>query len=441
MDNQGRGHSDTYAGLTAQGEITRNGAGFGPGPERPIIVSRAMAIAAAACASLLFVASGPAVADEVQVSTTWMQDFEFDHDHAALQFVDQQNNLWVGKVNTTTGAFMPASGEGVLVDTNAALASDFGNGPEYVEDTAGYSIVYNKYQPGTVAADQSANTAFLAKASPTSFGGWQITYLPNSAGMVDEEGNLNPSQANPYVVAEDGIDSGHPAVRIEGINSTTPYQVPNSYNVVGSYRFVTGMNAMIYSEPVSGSTSSNRQVFMYYPATNTTTQLTTDSGDKEFVQMYLAPEFNAYVLSAQVNNTTLRLYRQMTVGSSAWTAFQTIAVPSGAPAYIYKPTPFVYNNKSYFFMERLGESNPEDFTYPTQIWVASLDGTINQQVSNPSLSEVRNDPKWYATAQGVFIYYNVYTVASLGVGTQSLGVWRSNSTIPLANASKAGSKN
>jgi hypothetical protein len=131
----------------------------------------------------------------------------------------------------------------------------------------------------------------------------------------------------------------------------------------------------------------------------------------------------------------------MTVGSSAWTAFQTIAVPSGAPAYIYKPTPFVYNNKSYFFMERLGESNPEDFTYPTQIWVASLDGTINQQVSNPSLSEVRNDPKWYATAQGVFIYYNVYTVASLGVGTQSLGVWRSNSTIPLANASKAGSKN
>jgi hypothetical protein len=386
----------------------------------------------ASAAAALFCIAGAAFADEVGVSATKMQDFEFERTDGLLQFVDQDNNLWVGGIDPTTGDFVPSSGEATLVDTNAALALTFGNGPEWVQDKSGYSLVYNKYQPGTTEANQSASTAFLAKATMTSPTVWTVSDLPNTVGLVDEEGNINPTQSDPFVVAANGLTSGYPPLSVEGINASTVYQVTNTYNTIGSYRFVTGMNALLYSEPDDGTNEGTRQVYLFDVATNTTTQITTDSDNKEFVMMYQAPEYNnAYVLCAQINNQSIRLYMQ-TPGSTAWTPFQNITPPSGAPPYNYKPTPFVYNNKSYFFMERLASTNPKDFTYPTQIWVASLDGTINRQVSNPALSEVEDDPKWYATTQGVFIYYNVYTVATPQTPFIAQGTWRSNSTVPVA---------
>jgi hypothetical protein len=440
LDNQRRGVLGQCASSTQGCAMNGSGAGFGVGPDRRQIASRAL-VAASALAALLLVANGSAFADEVQVSTTKMEDFEFDRTDALLQFVDVNNNLWVGSVDTTTGDFVPSSGEGILVDTNAAKATTFGNGPEWVESSSGYSIVYNKYQPGT-AGTQAATNAFLALASLTGNGSWQVSNLPNTQGLVDEEGNINPTQSDPPVIAANGIASGNPPLSMEGIDDAEPVTVPNTNFSIGTYRFVNGMNALVYSEPVSGSTISNRQVFMYDLDTGTTTQLTTDAGNKEFVIMYQAPEFdNAYVLCVQVNDTSTQLYRQMTPGSSAWTAFQTITTPPGAPNFNYKPTPFVYNNKSYIFMERSTVANPENFSVPNQIWVASMDGTINQQVSDPTLSEVRDDPKWYATAQGVFIYYNVYTPATSTTPTIPQGVWRSNSTIPLAAANKSGGGN
>ncbi len=428
MFKQWSGMSAQKSGKGVARPRRRSGAGFGAGLAGLLIFFQA---SAAVAASLLFVA-GSAFADEVQVSNTTMQDFEFDRTDGLLQFVDQNYNLWVGGIDPTTGNFVPASGEATLVDTNAALALTFGNGPEWVQDSSGYSIVYDKFQPGTTPANQSASTAFLAKATMISPAVWTVSALPDTDGLIVEEGNINPTQSDPAVVAANGIAPGNPPLDIEGINASMVHEVTNTYNTVGSYRLVTGMNALVYSEPASGSVNSTRQVFLYDITNNTTTQLTTDAGDKEFVMMFQAPEYNnAYILSAQVDNQSIRLYMQ-TPGSTAWTPFQNILAPKGAPIYNYKPTPFVYNNKTYFYMVRLDFTNPEDFSYPTQVWVASLDGTINKQVSNPALSEVEEDPKWYATTQGVFIYYNVYTVAGGGLPAISQGTWRSNSTVPVA---------
>ena len=128
--------------------------------------------------------AGAARADEVTVSTSAMQDIEFDHDHAMFEWVDVNHRLWAGAVDTTTGALIPSSGMGTLIDKYCTTSSTFGNGPEYVQSSTGYSIVYNKYIPSTTQDNSKDPTkTYVAKATlsgstwTTNGAAWQGTTL------------------------------------------------------------------------------------------------------------------------------------------------------------------------------------------------------------------------------------------------------------------------
>jgi hypothetical protein len=158
-------------------------------------------------------------------------------------------------------------------------------------------------------------------------------------------------------------------------------------------------------------------VFLYDGQSNSTSQLTFDATGKEAVFMWQAPELNnAYVFFTVVGTPTsnvVAFYRQMP-NSTDWTAFATIHTPSGAPPFVISPEPFVYNGKSYVFMVRSTSSDSTDMTVPTEIWLASMDGTFNQRLSDPSISEVRSDPEYFITDQGPYIYFNRYVPAIKG---------------------------
>jgi hypothetical protein len=404
----------------------------------------------AALAALLALDCGAVRADETLVSTSATQNVEFDQADGLLQWVDTSNNLWVAGINLATGAFIPASAKGEIVDTNVATSTTFGNGPEWVVDTTGTYLVYTKYQPGT-AQNKSSSTAYAATAqllsnTPNASGTgsvWQVVSMPNTLGLVEPEGNYNPNQSNPPIVFVDGVtnEAGGTSnqLYIQNIYGSSSTPVPGSANSLGSQRMVTGQNTMVYTAPARGTNLAGntlRQVFLYNTVSGVTTQLTNDAGNKGDVFMFRAPEYNgAYVLMVSTNGSTLRFYT-FNNSTNVWTLASTLSNPSGAPQFIWSPEPLVYNGKTYIFMERSSAADPTNFSVPTQIWVAAMDNSYNAQVSDPTITNrVRNDPKSMVTANGVYIYYQSYVAATSTTATAPIGVWRSNSGIPLAGSS------
>lgn len=315
---------------------------------------------------------------------------------------------------------------------NAATARDFGNGPEWVlGSSGGYKIIYTRYlsnQP------HSAATANIAKAGQSP-GGWKTAYLPNTLGFAEPIGNINPSQSDPPVVfraaTTTGGGSGSP-LYYQGINDSMPVAVPNSSLADGSSRLVEGQNLVIYTSPVADASGTvTRQVFTYDIGAGVTTQLTFDSGNKGDVYMWQAPEFNnAWVFFVSINGEAIRYYR-LQVNSQTqkpqWTPFQTTGPLPGEPLYLWSPEPFVYKGKSYLFMVRSPSSNPKSYAYPTQIWLSSMDNSINRQISDPATTDrVRQDPEVFITGNGPYIYYNRYTLSKPGVTHQQDGIWRSD---------------
>lgn len=396
---------------------------------------------------LLAFAAGSAMADEVLVCTSAQENIEFDHDDGILEWVDINHRLWTAQIDTTTGKFIPSTGMGTLVDTNVTYAGTFGNGPEFVHSTSGYSIVYNKFIPPAKPNSLNPATTYIARAD-LSGSTWSVTNDVNSSwrssllGYLEPEGNQNPTQSDPPFVFHDGVDTASP-LYVMGIHDFQPTVVPgsNSDQTFGSARFVPGLNELLYTAPVTVNGQTARQAFSYDVTTGVTTQLTFDATNKGNVFMFQSPEYNnAYVLMLSINRKYLSFYTYQynrTTHKSSWTLVNSIYPPQGAlaPPFVISPEAFFYKNKTYVYMIRSQSANSETLSVPTEVWVASMDGSYYARVSGSATASpaVRNDPKYYITSTGIYIYYVKYSLADPqnGIKAQALGTWKSNSGIPL----------
>lgn len=377
-----------------------------------------------------------AAVPEVQVTKARAQDFEFNATNALLTFIDNNRRLWVGKVNTATGAFEPPSGRGVLVDTGAASPSAFGNGPEWLYSASGDEIVYTRYLPNQPA---TAANARIAHAVPNAAG----VYVP---GFVDS--------TTPYVIPIGSLDAGDTYPRISyqqpeyngiywrEINMPeTEEFVPQSdlsWATWYTRRWVPDRHAQVFSAPIVNSNGViETQSFLYNTDTKVLEQLSYDDGVKQFIFMWQAPEYNnEYIFFVQVNKRELRIYRRLDVsgnGDLQWTAINSIHTPQEYP-YLWSPEPFTHNGKSYIFMVVSKSSDPIQATTPTQIALTdinALEVTLLTDVN--SLPRIRQDPEVFITEKGPFIYYNRLIPATSKSPAQSDGVWRVDPGLGPAN--------
>jgi hypothetical protein len=124
----------------------------------------------------------------------------------------------------------------------------------------------------------------------------------------------------------------------------------------------------------------------------------------------------------------LVVYRQLpdANGLPSWQAVQRNSLPAGFP-YVWSPEYFVHNGRSYIFFQMNKTSVASSMSKPSQIGMVGIlpdNNTLVNLTPDTSTSRVRMDPEYYITAQGPFIYYNRYQLATPDTGPVPDGVWR-----------------
>ena len=182
-------------------EIKRFARSWGRAARKPTLALVAMTM------TLMLAEAQQAVLPEIQVTTAPIPDYEFDSarkgvfcqacnfgkGNSRLVFSAADNTLWVGYVDFQTGAFIPPDGRGELIDTNAAAATDYGNGPEWTDSQSGSSFSYTRYTPGQPHSDQTASVAVATQGA----GGWTITVPANGTGRASPAGTLDGTDPDP----------------------------------------------------------------------------------------------------------------------------------------------------------------------------------------------------------------------------------------------------
>jgi hypothetical protein len=325
--------------------------------------------------------------NETQVSAQPdLIDFEFSQSRAQICWNDETGHLWIGNVDRATGAFVPADGKGILVDSDAMRFDDAQktkNGPEWVSTAQGDFIVYTKY----VGYHTDGNSRLgLAQTAPN--GQWYRGLLGPDYARKGPYGSATPGDPAPRITYVDNREN-HYWRELWNQSTEQPLaDIPASNYPV---RHVVGARALVY--PLTVGTVD--QAFYR----------DLDTGNKYEIWMWRAPEYgNEFVFMTLVDQVELRVYRKLAGadGQLRWTAIYSRMAPDGNK--IFSPEPFTYAGHSYIFMAQSVRPNK----FHSEIWIANIDMAtpLFRRISDNTLLRTRTDPEVFITDAGPMIYYN-----------------------------------
>ncbi len=359
---------------------------------------------------------------EIQVSTAAIPDYEFDSardghycptcnggdGNSRFVFSDGNNNLWVGHVDFQTGDFVPANGPWTLVATDAASATDYGNGPEWQYSANGSQFVYTKCQ--APCDPPNGNTASIGLATQSG-GVWTTTMLPGSLGRASPLSTLDTSDPDPYLNYVTSDKTAWYFRRNSALG--TEIQLPLSQISNGNARrWVPGTRKIVFQGHDPNDPMVLRdQIYLYDVDSGALEQLTFNVGGVVGAMMWRAPEFrNEYVFFTMAKlRQQILVYRKIpgADGVLRWTIVKTIKGPDALP-YFFSPEVFVHNGRSYIFTQVSSTSKFFDKTVPNQIAISGVD-PLRQDArlltNDAGTPRLRLDPEYFITAQGPFIYY------------------------------------
>ncbi|HSI48097.1 MAG TPA: hypothetical protein VLA61_07510 [Ideonella sp.] len=360
----------------------------------------ALVAAASSLAAPAAVAGTFAKNEKVVAAQFDLIDPEYNQQRAQFTWTDSLGNLWVAGIDRSTGLFSPANGKGTLIDSGALTSSEVqnivGNGPEWALHANGDFIVYTKFLPNQAHTMPNAR---MAMAQLDAAGAWNWRWLASSLPRNAPYASKNAGDANPSVTYVDPQGNHYLRDLLSGTSEQLVSWYPQSYR---SMRLVKGARAVLFVAPVNGVS----QIFRFDYDSQALAQITFDDGDKDIHSVpwsWQAPEFaNDFLISTLVNDTELRVYRQVD-GTGPYTLISSQFTPNAGT--MNSPEPFTYNGKSYLFFAVA----PAGTNSPTSIYLTDLGvKPLMRQLTPTDNSHLRLDPEVFATAAGPVIYFNRY---------------------------------
>lgn len=355
-------------------------------------------------------------------------DPEYSQARARITWVDGVGTLWIAAIDRATGLFIPANGKGTPIDTDAMTIDDLqvvGNGPEWLASATTDQIVYTKFAPGKPHTRANAR---LAIAAQNSSGVWAFRFLspyPRSAPYASSDAG-DPSPRISYV---DPFGNHYWRNINDPASEAQVSWYPDSYR---SMRFARGARATVFVAPVAGIS----QVFRYWLDTQVVEQLTFDAGNKDLNSvpwMWQAPELgNEFVFSTVVDDSELRIYRQLDKSKPAWSVIHT--AKEAGHGVLSSPEPFTHNGRSYVFLSCAVAPN----AYQSTIFLSNIDSAapMFRQLTPTDGSHARKDPEIFVTSSGPYIYFNRFdpAVPVPGMPGKSEGIYRASTGLGPAQA-------
>ena len=392
------------------------------------------AIAAASTVVGLLAAPAPSVAapfPEVQMTTEMLADFELDSardgfycpgcnfgsGNARVTYVDTQFRVMVAPLEMSTGKILTT--QAVVVDTNAAFVTDYGNGPSWMFSARGSELVYTRYINGRPRRDGSAGVAMARQVGPTQ---WQAGFIPGGYGRVSPKATTEQSDLVPRISYGD-VSLPHAYWRFAENNAPEITLPGDDSNRGVGLRWVPGSPEIIYSFTPVGEVDN--QIFVYNTATATTQQISTGPGYKRAQFMIYAPEFGGQAVAFMVvDDTRFDLYRRVrdAQGNVTWTKFDTITMPAAMPYVSGSPEAFVHAGRTWIL---LGLRKTLGLNVPSNLAILSLDTSrpeLRMLTDDSSPLRWRSDPEYFIAPNTVYVYYT--RALPFKFPTVGEGVWR-----------------
>jgi len=391
----------------------------------------------------LSIAQTQSTSPEVQLTTAAIPDGEYDAGkngvpcttcnfgagNSRFVFSDANNNLWVGQIDSQSGNLVPSDGHGLLLDTNATAPTDYGNGPEWFESTAGSGFVYTQYLPGQQHRDASTVIGIASMVS----GAWTITILANETGRASPDATKDPTDPDVYINYVSAPKGKWYWRKLSEIN--VEHELPLSHLTNGnSRRWVPGTHSIIFQGHLKTAdpdpTPDVDQIFLYNIDTDVLEQLTFHPTGVQGAFMWRAPEFNnelVFLTTAGFRQEVL-IYRKLPGADKVlrWTVIKSIDGPAALP-FFFSAEPFTHNGRSYVFSEASSTFNFLDRSTPNQLVMSGIDPLrVDARVlpNDSNVYRLRLDPEYFVTAQGPFIYYNRLVPETDTHPAVNDGLWR-----------------
>jgi hypothetical protein len=372
-----------------------------------------------------------AAAVEQQVATETLADFEFDwardgtycpscnfgSGNARISYVDLDYTVKVAPVDIATGRFMLESA--IVIDSNAAFVTDYGNGPGWMFSQRGSELVYTRYRDGKPRRDANAGVAMARQVARQR---WQAGFLPGGLKRVSPKGTTDLSDPVPR------LSYGHvsePSAYWRVAQGRAPENLlPGDDSVRGvGLRWVPGTAEILYSFVPSGE--EDPQIFVYDTDTGTDTQITQGPGYKRAQFMMTPPEFGGDAVAfTVVDDTRFDLYRRSrdSQGQWQWRHFHTYEMPADQPFVSGSPEAFVHNGRTWIV---LALRKTKGANAASNLGILALDPAqpeLRMLTDDTQEAKWRSDPEYFIAADSVYIYYT--RAVPLIFPTIGEGVWR-----------------
>ena len=390
---------------------------------------------------------------EIQAGASTIIDYEFDwgrdgtycltcnfgDGNNRLSFTDNDGNVWISHIDVDTGNFVPGDGKEELVDTNAMPVRTGHNGPEWMGLQSSSALVYNRFVDNKPQNPSNACVGFGRVVVP---GSWTGGCMPKTNGYSFPFATENVGDPSPMVSYRDSSPAGTDMYwRLVKQGAPAHEFLSDSDQSRLEPHWVAGTHKLLLTVPAPPDASGNvyRQIFLYSTTDNTLEQLTFEPTDKAAAYMWRAPEYNnSFVFFARVGYTEIDVYRYLpdSSGSSSWQITKSIQSIPDYP-YIYSPETFVYNGKSWIFFTISSELVDHTIA-ASQVALTGIEPdvpTFRVLTTDVSGDHGRQDPEYYITANGPYIYYNRYILLAKGVA-RSEGVFHVDTGLGAAPPSQ-----